>query len=387
MFDHFRYRTLLDTFERTEKMMRLDVYNYLNKQLRHLIQTKSKKNRKLIDMLTANKIKWHKFRGLEEIEAIPISKTQYADSTHNPLKYRKPVMAAALQRVLSWHRCSEKKIIWITPNRTKIQESGFTRNCKVIPYPQDFDTIIKILRRNSKYVLVARPAILAQLAFHINKYKIAPPKPSLLIAFNHDITIGAETLLKKTFNVPIVRLLTDTHYGSLIATCQYDYYHLFEPIAIQEVVNERGLPVTSGRGTLVSTPLHTSKPTLLRFDTEIEVIPNQNAVCPCGLSYRTIDNLSYVSRPTLKSVDNQDLLIPLPEELHPNIVGVNYEQSYAGEVLITVKENEIGSLNPNDYKEWFHNYWKLDIRIILLIDNRSTFLGDRGLSNYQIKTT
>ncbi len=384
MLEFFRYRKLVDTFEKIEKSLRPEIYNFLNLHLRQLVQGRAKRNPHLLATLESAGIKWFKFRGFEEIEAIPVSKTLFADSKHDPLKPRKPVMAASLQRILSWHRCADKKVIWITPNKNRIKQSGFTRSSRIIPYPQDFNVIISKLNKYDNYVLAARPAILAQLAFYIRYNKVVAPKPDLIIAFNHDITTGADNLLKETFKVPIVRLITDTHYSSLMATCRYDYYHLLEPIACHEIVDNRGIAVTNGRGILVATPLHTSIPSLIRYDTGIEVIPNQNAVCPCGLSYRTIDNLSYVSRPSLKGINNVDLLLPLSEELHPNIVGVNYEQNYPGEVLITIKEHEVGKLSPNDYKLWFHNYWKHEIRLILLIDNRSSFLGDSSLSNHRI---
>jgi hypothetical protein len=387
MIDFFRYRNLVNKFEKAEKLIRPDIYNFLNRHLRDLMQRKARKNAQLLAALEKAGIKWYKFRGLEEIEAIPVSKTLFAEQGHDPLMHRKSVMAASLHRILSWYRCGDKKVIWITPNKNRIKQSGFTRSSRIISFPQDWSEIIRKLNKYDNYVLAARPAILAQLAFFIRYNKIEAPKPDLIIAFNHDITVGADNLLKETFSVPIVRLITDTHYSSLIATCRYDYYHLFEPISCHEIVNSRGIAVTNGRGTLVATPLHTNKPSLLRYDTGIEVIPNQNAVCPCGLSYRTIDNLSYVSRPSLKGLNNVDLLIPLPEELHTNIVGVNYEQNYPGEVLITIKEHEIGKSSPNNYKEWFHQYWKHEIRIILIVDNRTSFLGDSSLSNFQIKTT
>lgn len=386
MLKILRYRSLLKNFETTEKFLRPDIYNYLNKHLRNLIQKKVQRNKTLLNWLNSHNIKWFKFRGIEEIETIPITHSQHAEQGLNPLKYRKTAMSAALRRILAWNRYGDSKVVWITPNKNLIIRSGLTKSSRIISYPQDFKVIIKKLNRYTNYVLAARPAILAQLAFYIRYNKIQVPSPSLIIAFNHDFTNGALSLLKDTFNVPIVRLITDAFCGSLIVTCRYNHYHLFEPLAYHEIVNSNGIAVTNGRGQLVVTPLHTEKPSILRYHTGIEVIPNKNAVCPCGLSYRTIDNLSYTVRPTLKAINSTELLIPLSEELHQNIVGVNYEQTYNGEVLITIKEYEVGKHSPNDYKAWFGEYWKHNIRITIVIDNRSSFLGDSSLSNYQIHT-
>ena len=55
------------------------------------------------------------------------------------------------------------------------------------------------------------------------------------------------------------------------------------------------------------------------------------------------------------------------------ILLANYEQSYGGEVLITIKEHRIDKF-PNDYKAWFANYGKQDIRITIVVDNRSSFI-------------
>ena len=382
----FQHKSLNVKLKKIEKLLRPEIYSFLNHKLKYLLQKKAKNNKILLSALKSLNIKWYKFRGLEEIEAIPITQNIYADEKHNPLKYRKSVMSAALRRILAWHRCSNSKVIGITPNKGRIKDSGFTKSSRILNYPQDFGELIRQLNKHRNYVLAARPAILAQLAFYIHYNKCQTPTPRLIIAFNHDFTVGALNLLKETFSVPLVRLITDPQYGSIIATCRYKHYHLFEPVAYHEIVNSSGVAVTNGRGQLVVTPLYTNKPSLIRYNTGIEVIPNKNAVCSCGLSYRTIDNISYTMRPTIKGMNNSELLIPLSEELHENIVGVNYEQSYGGEVLITIKEHIIDKLSPNDYKAWFANYWKQDIRITIVVDNRSSFIGDRGLSNFKVLT-
>ena len=382
----FQHKSLNIKFKKIEKLLRPEIYSFLNQQLKYLLQKKAKNNRVLISALKALNIKWYKFRGLEEIEAIPITQNIYSDEKDNALKYRKSAMSAALRRILAWHRCDNCKVIWITPNKNRIKDSGFTKSSRILNYPQDFGELIRRLNKRNNYVLAARPAILAQLAFYIRYSKCQAPTPKLIIAFNHDFTVGALNLLKETFSVPLVRLITDPQYGSIIATCRYKHYHLFEPVAYHEIVNSNGVAVTNGRGHLIVTPLHTKKPSLIRYNTGIEVIPNKNAVCSCGLSYRTIDHISYTIRPTIKGINNTELLIPLSEELHENIVGVDYEQSYGGEVLITIKEHIINKLNPNDYKAWFINYWEHEIRITIVIDNRSSFLGDSSLSNFKTTT-
>ncbi|HON19399.1 MAG TPA: hypothetical protein PK990_09580, partial [Salinivirgaceae bacterium] len=384
MLRYFRYRRFSKLFSQTEKLLRNEIYRFQNDALKQLIQEGAKKSEVFKNKLERKGIKWYKFRGFAELESISVDENPEVVSPEEYYKTRQVAMSAAFKRVLSWHKCENNKVFWITPNKNRLILSGLTKNVEILDFNNNIEEIAQLLDRTEDFVLAARPAILAQLALFLRQSPKFSIKPKLLVAYNHDITPGGENLLRDIFNVPIARLITDTHFGAILATCQYDYYHLFEPLACYEILDKRGLPVPSGRGRLVVTPLHTNKPQLIPYNTKIEIIANQNSVCACGLTYRTVDSLSYSERPCLSGHNNQNLLIPLSEELHPNIIGINYQQNFPGEVLITLIEYKTGKYTPLQYKEWFSNFWNNSINILIVVDNRPATLGDSSLSNHTI---
>ncbi len=387
MLRYFRHKRLLDLFQLTETLFREDIYKIINEQLKLTIQSGARNNPSFRSRLESYGVKWFKFRGLEELESIPINTNPTLPPNNKYIKGRQIAMAAAFQRFLSWHGNYGKKVVWITPNKSRLLLSGLTRNSYIIPFTNNLGYIVQELQNQQNFILAARPAILSQLALYLQRTNNKTIQPDLIIAFNHDITQGAEKLLKRVFDCSIVRLISDYFYGSMIATCRYDYYHLYEPLSLHEILDESGFPVTSGRGRLVTTPLHIQHPELVRYNTGIEVIANKNSICPCGLSYRTVDALSYTTRPYIIGEKKQKLLLPLAEELHSNIVGVRYEQNFPGEVLISLLECEKGKYTPFDYREWFAKFWEKSIKILLIVDNRPEILGDSSLSTYNITTS
>jgi phenylacetate-CoA ligase len=192
------------------------------------------------------------------------------------------------------------------------------------------DTALEILRMVNDLqpdIFIGYPFSILMLSQFAAKEGVAIKPVGTIITAGETLSKQRRTLLEEAYNCDVHDFFSHHEDVAVISECRHKTKHIYENFAYNEVIDEDSQNLSgSDTGRLVGTGFYNYAMPLIRYDiSDRVIIDTDNRICPCGCSFRIVEEIVGRQNDFLETPDGRFLGNVL-EHAVDNAVGVKLSQ-------------------------------------------------------------
>ena len=303
---------------------RSEIQNFQSRQLRRLVRHAYERVPYYQRLFRNAGLRWQDFRGVEDLERIPITSRQTlqslpahdlvasgfdvrklvvhrtSGSSGEPLSIRRTLFEDRLLQAYRLKALFRLGMRW-TDRRAAVVTARnepplFIRRLGLLRY-REIDCldppreVLDALRANPPEVLRGFPATLSWVAGFMCGEDRAVIRPRILVTDSESLTDEMRDRIEAAFGVGVTDFYDSHEFNMIACECrQGGVYHVSDSSVIAEVLKD-GRPAGEGEdGELVGTALHSWAMPFIRFRLG-DLVTRGPAECPCGAANTTIERV------------------------------------------------------------------------------------------------
>jgi len=207
---------------------------------------------------------------------------------------------ASLWRVLNWtgYRFGDRFVdIRRNPKKARTIRYDVRQNSLVLSVfhlkKENVPFYIQKIEKFNPVLIKTYPSAVDLLCRWLKELDIDTFQPNTVITCAESLLEHQRSNIEETLKCPLFDFYNHNERAGLISTCEKGRYHIHEEYSFVEIMNGDRMPADpKSTGEIVTTSFHNFSMPLIRYRTGDIASVDENSVCECGRTYKTVSKIS-----------------------------------------------------------------------------------------------